>query len=329
MGGTQFSKITHNKKRSLSESRNKHEKSSSSTTLHTKSSSNHSNNLLLETPNSSTNNLLASLTTPQPPTFEEIDRLQQLHYTWRWLWETNYSSPVKKLLQRRHNVRVLDVGCGPGVWTLEMASEYPNVEFYGVDTFESFPTEIKPSNVFFYKASVLVGLPFDSEFFDFIVVRNSNSVFTVQEWSENVFKELTRVLKPSGMIESQESVWNVNTMGPSFQLLANTYNCMLESKNIDLTIAKRIPEFMKNTKCLINVAELKKAHPLSLEEGGKLAESFQQIAHSGFKVLKPQLLPQLRTSAKSYDNLVANIQYEFAHSEVVLYRTFAQKVSSE
>ncbi|CAG8565949.1 504_t:CDS:2 [Ambispora leptoticha] len=326
MGGTQFSKITHIKKRSFSESRSKCEKSSSSS-LHTKSSSNPSN-MLLEIPNSS-NNVLA---TQQPLTSEEIDRLQQLHYTWRWLWETNYSSPVEKLLQRKRNVRVLDVGCGPGVWTLEMASEYPNVEFYGVDTFESFPAEIKPANVFFYKTPFFVNLPFDSEFFDFIVIRNLNSVLTVQDWSENVFKELVRVLKPGGIVESQESVWNVNTMGPSFNLLANTYNSMLESKNIDLAIAKRIPEFMKNTKCLTNIVELKKSHPLSSQEGGnpKLAESFQQIAYSGFKVLKPILLPQLRTNSKTYDNLVTNIRSEFArdqYSEVVLYRTFAQKVS--
>ncbi|CAH1756371.1 8963_t:CDS:10 [Entrophospora sp. SA101] len=56
-------------------------------------------------------------------TLQEIDRYQQQHHVFRTLWNGNYSSPVGDIL-KSGDANVLDVGCGPGTWVCDMASEY-------------------------------------------------------------------------------------------------------------------------------------------------------------------------------------------------------------
>jgi ubiquinone/menaquinone biosynthesis C-methylase UbiE len=106
----------------------------------------------------------------------------------------NFSAPVHDLLSRSVSVardsntamdsvspqfnkntpaRVLDVACGSGVWVLEMATSFPNTQFYGIDFACIYPTTIKPPNTTFQQCDVLdpEGLPFPDEFFDYIHMR--------------------------------------------------------------------------------------------------------------------------------------------------------------
>jgi len=84
----------------------------------------------------------------------------------------NFNAPVEE------GIRVLDAGCGPGIWTLEMANDFPNSNFIGTDILEIFPEidEI-PSNCTLLKADTL--------------------------WPV-VVQELVRVIKLGGWIESLE-----------------------------------------------------------------------------------------------------------------------------
>ncbi|CAG8748121.1 5675_t:CDS:2, partial [Cetraspora pellucida] len=103
---------------------------------------------------------------PLPNDDEEINRLQSQHYLFRHAWGKNYSSPVEEIL-RAGGACVLDVGCGPATWILEMASEYTSSSFTGIDISPVFPSNIKPRNVEFYQMNVLDGLPFEDNTFDF------------------------------------------------------------------------------------------------------------------------------------------------------------------
>jgi tRNA G46 methylase TrmB len=49
----------------------------------------------------------------------------------------------------------LDVGCGSGVWVLEMCHDYPNCNFTGMDILEAQPRTIVPTNARFVTANVL------------------------------------------------------------------------------------------------------------------------------------------------------------------------------
>ncbi|RUP48253.1 S-adenosyl-L-methionine-dependent methyltransferase [Jimgerdemannia flammicorona] len=113
----------------------------------------------------------------------------------------NYLSPIGEVLQLGGTV--LDVGCGPGTWTL----------FVGVDISELFPMSIKPTNCTFHTADVNDGLPFADNSFDFVYMRYLITSLTAEEWVKAIL-ELIRVLKPGGYIELWENDVQAHSTGP-------------------------------------------------------------------------------------------------------------------
>lgn len=122
------------------------------------------------------------------------------------MFRSNYSAPVTELLSSRKadgkRPKVLDIGCGPGHWyvpygfifiiiahpansnirSLEMASEFPDARFFGVDISAIYPTDIKPGNTFFLQDNILTTELLDDESFDYIFVRHVYGCFSVFEW---------------------------------------------------------------------------------------------------------------------------------------------------
>jgi ubiquinone/menaquinone biosynthesis C-methylase UbiE len=106
------------------------------------------------------------------------------------------------LLNLKENQRLLDLGCGTG-WAVRYAARLVNErgEFYGIDISSNMIEKAKTSsadykNVQFYQASA-VRLPFDNDFFDFIIFSNS---FHHYFSPDKVLNEVYRVLKPEGRI---------------------------------------------------------------------------------------------------------------------------------
>lgn len=71
----------------------------------------------------------------------------------------------------RKGAKVLDMGCGPGAWSMEIASEYPKSQVVGVDISPMFPNDIKPSNCTFHQLDLHQGLPFEDGTFDYVFMR--------------------------------------------------------------------------------------------------------------------------------------------------------------
>src|SRR6266487_1656006 len=69
----------------------------------------------------------------QTPTIDDtIDQMTTQHYWVRCSWSSNFSAPIIEILGNLDPInrpKVLDVGCGSGTWTLEMAMSFPNVYF--------------------------------------------------------------------------------------------------------------------------------------------------------------------------------------------------------
>ncbi|KAG9306790.1 hypothetical protein G9A89_005690 [Geosiphon pyriformis] len=258
----------------------------------------------------------------------EIDRLHRLHYAWRLAWKTNFSAPMQHTFNFGSNVRVLDIGCGPGTWLLEMSSTYPLANFFGIDIVESFPAEIKPPNVQFIKRDLLAGLPFPNESFDLISMRNLRLAFSIQEWQEIILPELQRVLKPGGFLESNEYIVHSNSSAPSYNLIFDALRAYHEEHNIEINIARYMPDWLRRTQGLSNVRQATKSKPLG-KHGGEFAKAFQDVASSEFRNLKSNLQPYMNINSKRFDNMIQNLEEEFekeCSSDVMLYRTWAQKL---
>lgn len=83
--------------------------------------------------------------------------------------------------------RVLDIACGSGVWVLDMASTYPDSQFYGIDFACIFPNTIKPPNTTFHQGDLLdpEGFPYPDEFFDYIHMRLVYNCFSPTDLKVN------------------------------------------------------------------------------------------------------------------------------------------------
>jgi len=63
----------------------------------------------------------------------EIQRLNTVHWGMRELWETSVRVPVP-----HQAPRILDVGCGSGIWAKEVAEVLPRSQIVGVDLSPTF-----------------------------------------------------------------------------------------------------------------------------------------------------------------------------------------------
>ncbi|KAG0748307.1 hypothetical protein G6F66_005237 [Rhizopus arrhizus] len=136
---------------------------------------------------------------------EEQDRMVAQHYLLRTAFGSDFCSPIRSQLQK--GIIVLDVGCGPGTWTMEMGTAFPKSTFIGIDQSAFFPKDIKPKNCHFRTCGHLVQhqlpLPFPDNSIDYIYQRDMNWGLTGQTW-QALLKEYLRILKPGGWIEVVE-----------------------------------------------------------------------------------------------------------------------------
>ncbi|KAL0075643.1 S-adenosyl-L-methionine-dependent methyltransferase [Phycomyces blakesleeanus] len=139
---------------------------------------------------------------------DEQDRMVAQHYILRTAFGGDFSAPARSMLEK--GCVVLDVGCGPGTWTMEMSTEFPNSSFIGIDCLNAFPRDIKPKNCHFRTCTVgqqssttLASLPFPDNSIDYIFQRDLNLGLQAHMWSPLV-KEYLRILKPGGWVELME-----------------------------------------------------------------------------------------------------------------------------
>ncbi|KAI8336035.1 S-adenosyl-L-methionine-dependent methyltransferase [Blakeslea trispora] len=176
---------------------------------------------------------------------EEQDRLVGEHFAIKALFEGNVPREiVEKYSSVNAQARILDVGCGPGTWIMDVATEFPNCELVGIDMIDIFPSDIRPSNVSFKLNNVLDGISFPDNSFDAVHFRFFNLALRSEEWLP-VLKEIYRVLKPGGVVVSKEprSLSEGNEffiyVGKAFvdKMIANG-----QDPSIDINIERRIEE---------------------------------------------------------------------------------------
>ncbi|KAF7727680.1 hypothetical protein EC973_007235 [Apophysomyces ossiformis] len=111
---------------------------------------------------------------------------------------------------------VLDVGCGAGFWSLDMATKYRLSYFTGIDVDKNvLPLNPKPKNVVFQRVDLMeLPLPYDDNTFDYIFVRSMMDTVPDEQW-DAVLRELVRIMKKGAYIECVEAYENLFDAGPA------------------------------------------------------------------------------------------------------------------
>lgn len=105
--------------------------------------------------------------------------------------------------------RVLDLGCGRGMWCLDMAREWKTTEFVGLDIVPIQPPLEELGDidlehrVSWVIANFLEPLPFPDASFDYVHIRFILQGVPEDKWVD-IFSEARRILAPGGVLEVVE-----------------------------------------------------------------------------------------------------------------------------
>jgi SAM-dependent methyltransferase len=128
---------------------------------------------------------------------------------------------------------VLDVACGPGEWTLDVAHRWPHMQLTGVDSskmiikYARTQAEVQNlQNVAFEEMNIYQALAFPDASFDLVNARMLFAVLMPAQWPA-FLQECRRVTRPGGIIRLTE--WEIGfTNKPAMRRLLSIFTQALK-----------------------------------------------------------------------------------------------------
>ncbi|KAF9544826.1 hypothetical protein EC957_011647 [Mortierella hygrophila] len=217
---------------------------------------------------------------------QESERLLLQHYVIRYAFGSNMIPPIDTTVAGK----VLDCGCGPGTWVMEMATEYEDLEFYGFDVSPMYPTAIHPKNAHFSMGNLLdPEIPFASDSYLLVHQRNMLLGLTQDAWP-GVVQDLFRCVLPGGQgwlqLSEVDPIWS--RPGPISRSVLKMLNETAQNRNVDVLLPSRLDQVLKDVGCE-NVKMMMVEIPIG-PWGGKIGMLWRDVLKAEMEALKPVVL---------------------------------------
>ena len=216
---------------------------------------------------------------------------------------------------------VLDIACGPGDWTLEVAHMYYDhkVQVTGIDISQKTIEYARArahsqgiENVEFRVMDATAPLDFPDASFDMVNARFIAGFLSAPAWSQ-FLAECMRILRPGGTLRLTEPEWSVSTTPATERLNALCIQAMhlagktftADGRHIGITLV--LDRFLRTAGC-VNVQQ--RAHALNFAYGTEAHGPFVQNAIIAFQLLKPFLLKTKVTTEEEFAHLFQEAQIE-------------------
>ncbi|CAO3673606.1 unnamed protein product [Rhizopus stolonifer] len=236
---------------------------------------------------------------------EEMDRLIGQHFALKTLLGGNLPQEAYDHVNLEKGARILDLGCGPGTWIMDMATDHPNSEFIGIDMCDVFPNNIRPANVRFQIANVVERLPFEDNTFDIVNFTLFILALKKNQWIP-VLKEIERVIKPGGLILSREV--SMLLKGNEFIQWANqVFTDRLIERDQEPCISDKIKELIKKAGFEIICNTKRHTFPGRLDH---LNREFLWDIKNIFKNCRPFVQNHLGLTSDQYPDFLEQIVQE-------------------
>ncbi|RUS25841.1 S-adenosyl-L-methionine-dependent methyltransferase [Jimgerdemannia flammicorona] len=223
------------------------------------------------------------------------------HELLRYSLARNYNAPVADILTK--GGRVLEIGCGTGAWTLDMANTFSNSRFTGLSSADLFPkwNAAAPNCRFQTLDATRTALPFSDGEFDLVFQRNMALEYTVTQWLV-VLTEIARVLKPGGYVEFVECDIKIKGAGEVSERWFEICKTICASRRIDPRVFRRLPTFLTDTGLAITKEETFNL-PVG-QWGGYIGESWAKDLETRARGLRAAFVREGGVTEAEFDGLV-------------------------
>jgi SAM-dependent methyltransferase len=216
---------------------------------------------------------------------------------------------------------ILDVGCGPGGWALDVAQTYPDVSVVGIDISTAMITYAQASaqrlsNVHFAVMNALQPLNFETATFDLVNVRAAVGYVLREQWP--VFLEhCLHVLRPGGILRLTEGEMTGLTNSLACEKISSWLTHMLHVRGYGfspdgshLGIIPMEGLLLQDAGC-VNIHF--KSHRIDFSRGAALYESQYQNYMVMFASAKPALIHLGITTEEEFDHTYKAMLEEMQH----------------
>jgi ubiquinone/menaquinone biosynthesis C-methylase UbiE len=195
-----------------------------------------------------------------------------------------------------HVQAMLDLACGPGAWTLEVAYKYSDVKVIGVDISaeaiayaNAQAIALQRSNIHFQVMDILKPLAFPDASFDLVNARYIIGFMRPEQWPI-LIKECLRILRPGGILRCTEFEWG-GANKPALEKVFATLSLAMSRAGYTfspggyyLGLLAMLPHLFRNAH-LQNIRKM--AHAIEYSADTEVRDSFYYNIASACQTLTP------------------------------------------
>ena len=221
-----------------------------------------------------------------------------------------------------HVSHILDIGCGPGGWVLDVAFENAKINVVGIDISEQMVEYARAhaeaqgmNNASFQVMNALESLAFDDNSFDVVNARYIQAFMMKTSWAP-LTKEIMRILRPGGRVLLTDGEWSISN-SPAFEKMGAmlTHVGTLTGRSFSpdgrhIGITPMLGRFLRDAG-FVDIQ--RKAHVLDFSAGAEDYGNTYQDLMAGLKLLEPFLVLAKVTTEEEFEEL-----YQQALAELML-----------